>query len=221
MLDQQFKDQVAAAVRGVSLLIAEHKGGMCLYRTVIGWRALHRVGIEARPAMGSLRYRVGPDPTWDVHGYLGIMPNSVHMWLDDGENIIDFSAGDWRWDSDEANDRRLFCDEWGDDGRPINWQIEPPQYVWGPKNQLRHDWKPDASPELGVMWYGPMYLNKDSQGTVERWFMKQVELAIPIVAPLMPAVYHALPSLPGAPKRQSREAARRLRQQQKLAERRS
>jgi hypothetical protein len=219
-MDKDWRDQVAAAVRGVDLITLYGRNG-CFFRAEMGRRALTHLGMQPRVMMGSVTYRVGPHEVFDVvrfsgPGNIALIPGLYHVWLELEGHIVDFSCGDWH--VNERSTAEAVPADYDGELPPITWQIEPPEYVWRPAQELTAPWKPDGVPELGGMWYRAGVRTEDSgrgRDAVQAYFDEGVMQAQEHVSVLWPAVEMALPEpLPRPP---GRAEARRLRQMQKRA----
>ena len=148
---------IARIVRSFRFYIA----GACLARALIGQAVLDRLGIASELVAGSLLYRVGKHrrrDTWrlalpDIN--LGGMFDGYirgHVWIEVGEDIVDFSSGDWIVDANNMYE----ADTTGEEqklGR-IDWLVQPPNYIWTSKQKLTSGWKRIGFPKLGEIWYG-------------------------------------------------------------------
>jgi len=91
---QQWRDQVAAAVRSVKPITF---GGTCWLRSALGAMALTHLGMRPRPVIGGAVFRSGPDPTLDAVNFCGssnyaewVNGNPLfHVWLDVNGDIVD------------------------------------------------------------------------------------------------------------------------------------
>jgi hypothetical protein len=71
------KEAIANAVR--SLHFDFGPGGICWYRVASGLFALNNVfGLSARPFLGAMIFRTGPDPMRDVVAFCG--PGNIGCW---------------------------------------------------------------------------------------------------------------------------------------------
>jgi hypothetical protein len=133
--------------------------GHCLQRSLLALEILRRSGFDCQLEIGSMLYRVGPDPIRDVVAFCG--PGNVgkivnddlglyHAWVSVGGYIADFSVGEWRHFHSRHKATYL-----GALLGPIQWTITPPAYWWRPRGKLIGPWRPTGVPELGVAWYGP------------------------------------------------------------------
>src|SRR5215831_17077509 len=104
-LPDDIKHDIAKTVRSIEwAMMDDRPGGMCFFRAMSGAVALMALGIPAKPALGGMLYRVGPDERRDVVAFCG--PNNVgtrigssflgHWFVISGNDIVDFSVGDWR-----------------------------------------------------------------------------------------------------------------------------
>jgi hypothetical protein len=123
---------------------------------MIGYTLLQDLGLPAHLVFGSMLYRAGPDAMVDVMAYTG--PHNTgclihggmlgHIWIELGEDLIDFSCGDWQ---QEAKMLHLI----DPDGLPpIMWQVLPPDYLWQSAAPLKAAWQRLGQPDLGQFWYG-------------------------------------------------------------------
>jgi hypothetical protein len=152
------------------------EGGTCVFRVITGKEVLRTLGIPCRIEFGGMLYRAGEDPTWDVLSYCGPRNTAYldednflgHAWLESGDDLIDFSVGDWRgqsvFDNAENGGRRLpprlrtklVPPQDVERGRRIIWTAPPRQdFFWQPAAGLKGPWKRDGEPTLGEAWYGP------------------------------------------------------------------
>jgi hypothetical protein len=153
--DRKFRDGISKIVRAVDF----GPYNFCLQRSLVARAALRRCRIDASLQLGSLLYRVGPDPYRDViafcgRGNAGFNDGNLaafHAWLVVGDDIADFSVGDWA-----ATAYQEYTLPGAPDLGPIQWTIpRPPDYWWRPYAELTKPWRPSGTPELGVFWYGP------------------------------------------------------------------
>ena len=133
--------------------------GHCLQRSLLAIEVLRRSGVDCQLEIGSMLYRVGPDPVRDVVACCG--PDNIgkivnddcalyHAWVSVGGYIADFSVHEWR----HFHSRHKASYPGAPLG-PIQWTITPPAYWWRPRGKLTGPWRPTGVPELGVAWYGP------------------------------------------------------------------
>jgi hypothetical protein len=103
-------------------------------------------------------YRAGHDERRDVVAFCGLgnvgcVRNGKfygHTWLRIGSNLIDFSVGDWRHESEMSGS--LLDDGLG----AIDWVAEPPEYFWAPWDSFMPPAYVDGTywtPELGRACY--------------------------------------------------------------------
>ncbi len=174
IIPDDVKADIAKIVRSVEVDV---KGGTCVFRVIAGKEVLHALGIPCRMEFGGVLYRAGEDPTWDVFSYCGPRNTGYldednflgHAWLESGEDLIDFSVGDWRgqsvFDNAENGGRRLpprlrtklVPPQDVERGRRIIWTALPQQdFFWQRAAGLKRPWKRDGEPTLGKAWYGPI-----------------------------------------------------------------
>jgi hypothetical protein len=117
----QRRADIARAVRSVNLVTG---GGTCFFRSLMGARALKQLGLSVELVAGRMMYRMGPG-AGDLLGFIGGNDNSYHSWLEAGEDLIDFSIGDWR---------PLATEGYYGSARVRNWTAPPlPEFWWQPK----------------------------------------------------------------------------------------
>jgi hypothetical protein len=159
-LPLDIKKSIAQIVRLFELTLTE-SGGSCLARAAIGHAVLECCGIASQLVAGSMLYRCGPHRYRDTlrfclpdnrggyfDGYL-----TGHVWNAVGDEIADFSAGDWRSEADDlyataTDDADLALG-------PVEWHVSPPDFIWEPASSLMSAWKPSGQPTIGDIWYGP------------------------------------------------------------------
>ena len=97
------KRDIAKTVRSIEWLLPDRRpAGMCFFRTMSG--TINRLDIPAKPALGGMIYRAGPDEERDVVAFCG--PGNAgtrigssflgHWFIMSGDDIVDFSVGDWK-----------------------------------------------------------------------------------------------------------------------------
>jgi hypothetical protein len=91
--------------------------GTCLARAAIGHAVLHACGLPARLIPGGMLYRCGPHRRRDIlrfclsdnrGGYLHTGNDAYligHVWVEVGDEIADFSVGDWQAEADLIYER--------------------------------------------------------------------------------------------------------------------
>jgi hypothetical protein len=156
IIPADIKTDIAKVVRSIEWRIIDGKrGGLCFWRTMTGVIVLTILSIPAQPALGGLIYRVGPDEHRDVVAFCG--PGNVgtlmeggllgHWFIVSGDDIVDFSVGDWT-DLSGISEFMTGQPALG----PIQWTISPPNFFWDHRNQFRRI-PPAFTPELGRAWY--------------------------------------------------------------------
>src|SRR6516165_406525 len=66
------KRDIAKTVRSIEWLLPDRRpAGMCFFRTMFGTITLNRLDIPAKPALGGMIYRAGPDEERDVVAFCG------------------------------------------------------------------------------------------------------------------------------------------------------
>jgi hypothetical protein len=154
IVPEDIKVDIAQIVRSVNLYDGL-PGGRCSFRVFCGWMVLHYLGIPVRRAIGGVAYQAGPDPVRDVVAFcgpdwLGCVHDSVfagHVWLISGNDIIDFSVGDWR----AVSETPLYLPG-TPHMDPITWTAPPlPEYIWSDKTPLLIS--PANGLQLGQVWY--------------------------------------------------------------------
>ena len=145
-------------------------GGQCFFRAATGARLLQRLGLPADIALGGMIYRAGPDPHRDVVAFSG--PGNLgmfdpqkgllgHYWIEVGEDVIDFSAGDWPRLSLPDMTMPGYEQPENDLG-DIQWEQPTPDFFWLPRTSVRPTYPRGASrqenidaytPKLAEVWY--------------------------------------------------------------------
>jgi hypothetical protein len=123
---------------------------------------LNLLGIANHLTVGAMLYRAGPDEIHDTVAFCGpgnqacwtTQGAAAHFWLTAGDDLIDFSVGDWRAQEAVISDRVIF-DRWPDGSSPgpIQWDAPPPEFWWQAQATFTAPWRPDGSPPLGTAWY--------------------------------------------------------------------
>jgi hypothetical protein len=122
---------------------------------LVGLQALHLCRIDATLHIGSLICRVGPDEYRDVvafclDGNAGY-GNGYHAWIGIGDDILDFSVGDWRSIDPVVHERAAGLTPW----EPVQWTVTLPNYWRKSRAAVADPWRPVGTPDLGAAWYGP------------------------------------------------------------------
>jgi hypothetical protein len=130
-------------------------------RAMVGNETLRRLGFEPKLTYGSMLYRAGPDQRRDTMSYCtrgnsGYINNENydggmlgHLWIELGQDLIDFSTGDWQRESE------ILYLNFPDGLERVEWTATPPTYLWQRAAPLKAAWKSFGSPKLGDFWYGP------------------------------------------------------------------
>jgi len=154
------KRDIAKVVRSIEYrYVDDPDGGMCAWRNLTGQVVLWKLDIAAKIALGGLVYRVGPDERRDVVAFCGGgdvgMKNAIglggHYFLVSGDNIVDFSAGDWKENSAAAPEHERLMGQTPLD--PVQWLIEPPEFFWAERSIFSPPHDGTFTPELGRAWY--------------------------------------------------------------------
>jgi hypothetical protein len=131
------------------------RGGKCLFRTLVALEAMRHCDIEGRLELGSMLYRVGPEPMRDVVAFCGpgnaggtfYGQEAFHVWVAVGNSIADFSVSDW-----PALSAADIVFPGVPDIGPIQWTIPQPRpgaFWWKPRSELIGRWRATGTPELG------------------------------------------------------------------------
>ena len=154
-VNKDFLDNISLLVRHIRYDSLEETGGLCLYRSLVGLSALKRCDIDAGLHIGSMVCRVGPDERRDVVAFCGRgnagFGNGYHAWIEVGDDIIDFSVGDWHRADPVGAERSIGLDPW----EPEQWTVMLPSYWCKPRRTLVDPWRPVGTPPLHQAWYGP------------------------------------------------------------------
>jgi hypothetical protein len=147
-LTPEVKREIAQIARSVYLTMPA-PGGLCMFRVACGCRVLDALGLPFSVAVGGVACRVGPDEYADLFTFAApdlcgtIMDNLFlgHAWLQVGDDLVDFSVGDWRAGSERAAGTPLevFHVPAGLEviDRRIEWTIDLPEYHWAPVAHFR------------------------------------------------------------------------------------
>jgi hypothetical protein len=160
LIPDDIKREIASMARGFEFYNGA-PGGNCIVRAIVGHAVLLACHLPSKLTAGAMLYRAGPHPDRDTMrfclpdntgGYLGGLLVG-HVWNEVGSDLVDFSAGDWKPEAD------LICASGLDlsDGTlgPIQWQIEPPDFIWYDARTVKAGWRPYGGPEVvGSIWYG-------------------------------------------------------------------
>ena len=144
------KCRIASIVRAFAF--DHYDGGVCVARALIGQQVFDALGIDTTLVFGSMLFRCGKHRTRDTlrfadHQNVGRVLSDCmigHCWLELGDDLIDFSAGDWK------SAQPLFNDGLG----AMNWVVEPPEFILQPAGSLKRPWRQKGVPEMGKVWYG-------------------------------------------------------------------
>jgi hypothetical protein len=102
-------------------------------------------------------YRPGHDQVRDTMSYCGKRNTGYcvdggmfgHIWNEVGNDLIDFSCGDWVHEAEMQV--LLLPDGLGD----LVFEKVPPSYLWRGSSSLKANWREFGSPRSGEFWYGP------------------------------------------------------------------
>jgi hypothetical protein len=137
------KSDIARVARSISFAGAD---ATCVWRALLGRRALQRLGWAPNLRIGGLLYRGGAGPSDMVsycRGNYGEADGETyfgHVWLSLHGEIVDFSCADWHYASAS-----------GDLGE--RWRCQPPSFVWADARLFK--WSAEGRPEVGEAWYCP------------------------------------------------------------------
>jgi hypothetical protein len=174
---REIRNQIAKIVRSVEV---PTNGGYCFPRALVGSVVLGRFGIPCQIALGSMLYRAG----FGLHDYVGFCeednrghhPGRYHCWIESGEDLIDFSCGDWSKIGPEGEHNPLGLP-------PITWTFPPPAYIWRPREPFVSAWKPaPIGPPPGCAWYGPIAeYNQDLLDEAKALLLPDIENAVDLI----------------------------------------
>jgi hypothetical protein len=159
---------IAGVVRSIELMAG---GGTCLFRAILGRRVLAWLGIPSTIAVGAMLYRGGPDKIRDVvafcgHGNMPMVTDegaAFHYWLHCGDDLLDFSVGDWQPQAGDIVD--LGPIQLG----PIQWTAPPlPSFWWQSRSFFVEPWRPTGEPEIGSAWYRPIPMPDRARAAIQR-----------------------------------------------------
>jgi hypothetical protein len=151
-VDIKNKQAIAALIRSFRF----DDSGMCMLRARIGQVVLGQLGIDSKLTAGSMLFRCGKHRVRDTLRFAAHGPNlggyeegylAGHIWIEAQGKIVDFSCGDWMDCGGIQSGREI---EIG----TMQWDIKPPEYVWGSAQLLRSGWRRRGVPKIGEFWYG-------------------------------------------------------------------
>jgi hypothetical protein len=157
VLSNADREAIAAAVRTPVLV---NGGGNCLVRNYLGLMFLSELGVAAELIKGSMLFRAGPDPLRDVVAFCGAGNAGHgsasgeflgHVWLRVGDDLVDFTPGDWRREAELIEATGATGDNFG----AIQWRAEPEPYHWASYADTTASWRSTGEPKVGGVWYGP------------------------------------------------------------------
>lgn len=200
-IPKDVRADIAKAVRTINVSL---EGGTCFFRQTVAAAAFYYLGISYERRFGSMLYRAGPDPDWDVVAFCSyynagaITPTGFlgHAWIESDEDLIDFTVGDWQWQIKGAIAVGAAAGEDRND-RPINWTAPPlPAFFWGSVHDFVNPWRQEGQPDLGTAWYGPLGLPKgEEMGVAGKRLRQYVNHATDILSPTFPYLHANLDAL--------------------------
>jgi hypothetical protein len=132
------KRDIATVVRSIEWVGAP--GGTCFFRALTGLIALKMLEIPADIALGGMIYRAGPRRCDMVKscgpdglGTIGDRCLLAHYRLISGDDLVDFSVGDWK------------------DTPGIEWTAPCPDFFWADRSRFVPG--KSLTPDLGQAWY--------------------------------------------------------------------
>jgi hypothetical protein len=156
-IPDDIKSDIAKVARSIDVVLGI-KGGICFFRALAGYLTLMELDLSAALKFGGMVYRAGPDEERDVIAFCGrnnlgwsLRGQGVlgHYFLTYGDDIVDFSVGDWKSTDCVGAELEVFGKALGD----IVWTAPPlPEFFWQSKASLKPDGK-KFTPELGRAWY--------------------------------------------------------------------
>jgi hypothetical protein len=154
--DPEFLKGIAITVGAVEFGGLRHIGGNCMLRALVGLQALQNCNVDANLHIGSLLCRVGPDDHRDVVAFCGPgnagYGHGFHAWLGVGDDIIDFSVGEWRGLDPVAHEIAMGMNPMD----PVQWTVTLPNYWRKPRAEVVDPWRSVGTPELGEAGTAPM-----------------------------------------------------------------
>jgi hypothetical protein len=163
------KADIAQVVRSMEFTAIGPDGsisrhGMCLFRALSGCAVLNVLSIPNRLTVGGMVYRAGPDEIRDCIAFCG--PQNAgcfspadeflgHYWIITGNELIDFSVGDWRRESD------LLYSQADEALEPVQWTAPPlPDFWWDGQRAFTQP-PGQHTPPLGSAWYTSRFRTND------------------------------------------------------------
>jgi hypothetical protein len=161
-LTDDIKRDIVEVVRSTTLIVPN--GGTCKFRADVGAVVLILLKVPCFLRYGSMLYRAGPDEIRDCLSFCGRGNRAMfsgndlggtgflgHFWLRVGDDLVDFSLGDWVRECEhmvEVEEQTT-----GKSLGPVQWTAPVPDYLWRPYSELTTPWRSDSTPELGEYWY--------------------------------------------------------------------
>jgi hypothetical protein len=148
IIPQDVKTDIARIVRSIPWKVPGDPVALCSFRAATGLFILDALGIPARAELGGMIYRAGPHPKNDLLAYCGDDNNGCiihgrlmgHIWLTSGDDLVDFSVGDWREHGENSQE-------------PIHWTAAPQRtFLWAERSMFTPE-PGRSSPQLGQAWY--------------------------------------------------------------------
>ena len=155
----EHRADIARLVRSIDIITG---GGICAFRAIVGQKVLGWLGIASRWVDGAMLYRAGPNEMSDVvafcgpgnAGYWTDYGAAAHCWLVAGDDLIDFSVGDWQEQHAFLAGGRYDRLPNGAALPPIQWTAPPlPEFWWRPAATFTNPWRPTGTPPIGTAWY--------------------------------------------------------------------
>ncbi len=182
-LPKNITDEIARIVH--SVCFSNSQGGSCVLTARFGQIVLKQLGIDATLVYGGMMYRASHRSTGTLamcHPQLRVgmvAPDGYmagHVWLEALGCIIDFSSANWHFEDDVMVEQ--FGGGWG--LFEIDWDFEPPDYIWKPKAIVPRMRKAGV-PKKGEYWYGswagpaPNLGNYDLEADYRDYVAAQIE----------------------------------------------
>jgi hypothetical protein len=128
--------------------------GNCLFRAALAQNVLKECGILSTIKVGGVLARVGSHRERDVlrfalpSNYGGYFDGYLvgHVWNRVGDDLIDFSVGDWAQCDGLVSGNDVL-------GVP-HWAVSCPSFIWKSVRTLPK-WRSTGVPSLGDVWYCP------------------------------------------------------------------
>jgi hypothetical protein len=158
-LSDSLKAAIADVVRGFDLSGLD--GGSCAMRALLGQETLRACHLRSKMVPGAMLYGAGSNQMRDTLSFCvaenrGGYHNGYfvgHIWNELGDDLLDFSSGDWVQEATIIYAAQSQFDPVEQALGPVQWVAIPPSFIWQPAIPLKRAWQSSGSPAVGRAWY--------------------------------------------------------------------